>query len=312
LARVSVIIAAYKAAETLPTAVASALAQTDVDVDVIIADDASPDDTFAVAQRLTEDDARVKAIRLDKNGGPSAARNAGIAVATGDWIAVLDADDTMAPDRLAKLTSFAQEKRADAVYDNLALVRDGQTPETTDKFLKSESFESQAQWDLAYFASHNQARPGQPSLGYLKPLINRQFIAKHNLKYAETLRNGEDFHLMLVALTAGARLWYFPAPLYRYTTGGASISNRLNLDHAAALINACVDFIGENRTKLPRDVIEHLEVRLRRLRDFETAETALRALKDRRFGVVASALFTNPKGLFRFGRQLTEALAKRL
>lgn len=308
--QVSVIIAAYQAGRTLPRAVASALAQDDVAVEVIIVDDASPDDTATVADKLAQVDPRVSVIRQAENGGPGAARNAGFGAAKGDWIAVLDADDTMAPDRLARMTAFGAEKGADAVYDNLALVRADNPEEVTGTFLDEGI--SATQWDLAHFVSHNQARPGQPALGYLKPLITRQFIAKYNLRYAPDLRNGEDFHLMLDALVAGAALWYIPTPLYRYTTGGTSISSTLNLDHARALIGACADFIGENHDILPRNVITGMQVRHRRLQDFATAETALRALKAKRFGTTASALFTNPRGLFRFTQQLKQALSKRL
>lgn len=312
MVQVSVIIAAYCAGETLPAAVASALAQEGVTVEVIIVDDASPDDTANVADALAVEDARIKVIRQAENGGPGVARNAGFAAATGEWVAVLDADDGMTPDRLARITAFGAEKGADAVYDNLALIRADQGGRDDETYLNPATFGAAAAWDLAFYINHNQARPGQPSLGYLKPVMRRQFLAQHNLRYASSLRNGEDFHLMLDALMAGASLWYMPDPLYRYTTGAASISSTLNLEHAKALIEKNTDFIGENREKLPREVISSMTVRRNRLQDFATAETMLRAMKAKRFGVLAKALFSNPRGLFRFCQQTTQAIAKRL
>ncbi|MEL6641670.1 MAG: glycosyltransferase [Pseudomonadota bacterium] len=308
----SVIIAAYRASATLPTAVASALAQNGVTVEVIVVDDASPDDTATIADGLAAADPRVRVIRLSENGGPGAARNAGFDAATGDWIAVLDADDSMATDRLVQMTAFGTERGANAVYDNLAVVRADRPDETDQTYLDAATFGAPAQWNLVTFIKHNQARPGQPSFGYLKPVFQRAFLAQHNLRYAPILRNGEDFHLMLDALVAGASLWYFPAPLYRYTTGAASISSTLNLDHARHLIAASVDFIGENSQTLPRNAISEMEVRKRRLQDFATAETMLRALKAKRFGKAIAALFTNPRGLFRFCQQMCQAIANRL
>ena len=312
MVKVSVIIAAYRAAENLPESVASALAQENVAVEVIIVDDASPDNTAAVADELACTDSRVRVIRQPENGGPGVARNAGFAAAEGDWIAVLDADDTMESDRLVRLTSFGEAQGADAVYDNLTIVRADQGGRDDDTYLNPATFHTATAWDLPFYIQNNQARPGQPSLGYLKPVFRRQFLAQHNLKYASALRNGEDFHLMLDALNAGAALWFFPAAMYRYTTGAASISSTLNLDHARALIAASTDFIQENECKLHADVIKLMKTRRRRLQDFATAETMLRALKARRFGTLGKALFTNPRGLFRFGQQMSQALAKRL
>lgn len=312
MVKVSVVIAAYRAGATLPTAVASALAQEDVTVEVIIVDDASPDDTADVAEALAQTDPRVQVIRQAENGGPGGARNAGFDAATGEWVAVLDADDSMTPDRLQRMTAFGAAQGADAVYDNLAIVRADQPGKSGDTYLSSATFREPAQWDLLSYVRQNQARPGQPSLGYLKPLFRRQFLAQHNLRYAPILRNGEDFHLMLDALVAGATLWYLPAPLYRYTTGAASISSTLNLDHAKHLIAASVDFIGENRTTLPRQVIAEMDVRRRRIEDFATAESMLRALKAKRFGSAIKSLFTNPRGLFRFCQQMCRAIANRL
>lgn len=90
--RVSAVIPGYNAAAFLADAVASARAQTYPVDEIIVVDDASPDDTAAVAERLG-----VTLVRQPTNRGPSAARNAGIARATGELIAFLDADDAWLP-----------------------------------------------------------------------------------------------------------------------------------------------------------------------------------------------------------------------
>lgn len=88
----SVVIPTYGRAEPLERAVASALRQ-DVDLEVIVIDDASP-----TPIALSQDGARV--VRLDANAGPAAARNAGVAAASADWIAFLDSDDVWLPETL--------------------------------------------------------------------------------------------------------------------------------------------------------------------------------------------------------------------
>lgn len=93
---ISVVIPAYNAARFLPRCLKSVFAQTLKPVEVIVVDDGSTDDTAAVAAALG---ARVVS---QANGGVSAARNTGIRIASGDWLALLDADDLWAPEKLER------------------------------------------------------------------------------------------------------------------------------------------------------------------------------------------------------------------
>lgn len=94
--KISVVIPAYNAAAFLPRSIASIRAQTLQPKEVIVVDDGSTDNTTTVA---TELGARV--IRRS-NSGPSAAKNAGVQAASGDWIAFLDADDRWSPEKLER------------------------------------------------------------------------------------------------------------------------------------------------------------------------------------------------------------------
>ena len=94
--RVSVIIPAYNAANFIEETVDSALAQTHHDLEVIVVNDGSTDDT---GDRLRRYGSRIQVLEL-ANGGVSRARNEGVAVATGSWLAFLDADDLWAPTKL--------------------------------------------------------------------------------------------------------------------------------------------------------------------------------------------------------------------
>jgi glycosyltransferase involved in cell wall biosynthesis len=94
---ISVVIPAYNRVHTIQEAVRSALDQEDVDIEVIVVDDGSTDGTGAAAEALG--DPRVRVI-TQQNGGVSAARNAGIAGAGGEWVAFLDSDDLWLPRKL--------------------------------------------------------------------------------------------------------------------------------------------------------------------------------------------------------------------
>jgi glycosyltransferase involved in cell wall biosynthesis len=94
--RVSVIVPVFNRRDMLPRAVASALSQSWQDVEVLVVDDGSTDGTWDCAQRLAADDARVRALKQE-NRGPGAARNAGLSVASGEFVQYLDSDDELEP-----------------------------------------------------------------------------------------------------------------------------------------------------------------------------------------------------------------------
>jgi glycosyltransferase involved in cell wall biosynthesis len=93
--RVSVITPAHQAERQLPEAIASAVAQTYTDWEMVVTDDASADDTSGAAR--SAGDGRVRLLRSEHNLGPAGARNLALAHATGDLVAFLDADDRLLP-----------------------------------------------------------------------------------------------------------------------------------------------------------------------------------------------------------------------
>ena len=99
-AAVSVVIACYNASATIAEAIASARAQSFPNLEIVVIDDGSSDDSAAVVAALGREDDRVRLVR-QPNGGVASARNRGIEVAQGGYIAFLDADDRWPPQHLA-------------------------------------------------------------------------------------------------------------------------------------------------------------------------------------------------------------------
>ena len=95
---ISVVLATYDRRATLPRAIASVLVQEDAHFELIIVDDASRDGTRDYLATLS--DPRIRVIIAERNGGPSAARNLGLAAARADIVAFLDSDDAYRPGRL--------------------------------------------------------------------------------------------------------------------------------------------------------------------------------------------------------------------
>jgi glycosyltransferase involved in cell wall biosynthesis len=109
--RVSVVIPTYNRAELLQQAIDSVLAQTFADFEVIVVDDASTDETGAVATAI--DDDRIRYIRHEQNRHGAAARNTGIEAARGEYVAFLDDDDEWYPEKLAKQVAVMEDSPAD-------------------------------------------------------------------------------------------------------------------------------------------------------------------------------------------------------
>jgi GalNAc5-diNAcBac-PP-undecaprenol beta-1,3-glucosyltransferase len=97
---VSVIIPTYKRAEHIPKAIESVRRQTHRNIEIVVVDDGSPDNTASVIQAIPE--SRIRYVRHDTNKGVSAARNTGINAATGEYIAFIDDDDEWREDKLEK------------------------------------------------------------------------------------------------------------------------------------------------------------------------------------------------------------------
>jgi O-antigen/teichoic acid export membrane protein/glycosyltransferase involved in cell wall biosynthesis len=104
VAPVSVIVPCHRSVATLERAVASVYAQTWRPAELILVDDASPDDTLACIDSLRSKygDEWIRVIALPRNGGPGVARNIGWFFATQRFVAFLDADDTWHPDKIAR------------------------------------------------------------------------------------------------------------------------------------------------------------------------------------------------------------------
>ncbi len=97
-------------ARWLPACIESCLAQTHPRHEIIVVDDASTDESEVVLARYKS---RIKVIRLPAIGGPAAARNAGLAVAQGDFIQFLDSDDYISRDKIARQLTLMRRDRAD-------------------------------------------------------------------------------------------------------------------------------------------------------------------------------------------------------
>ncbi|WP_439617197.1 glycosyltransferase family 2 protein [Shinella sp.] len=287
---VSVVIAAYNAADTIERAIQSALAQRDVAVEILVVDDFSTDETRAVVASLVEPE--VQLIALNRNLGPGGARNAGFAAARGKWIAVLDSDDTIRPDRLRRLVDLAEREDAAVAVDNLdVLTLDGRV----ERMFAEDLLARTPYLTLADFIDSNLIFQSTHNFGYMKPMFRRAFLEENQLAFDTALRIGEDYLLLASTLAAGGKCVVAPEVGYTYHIREGSISRVLHPHHVDAML------AGDGRF-LARFELEGADAAAQRRRTRNLEETRaflalIQHLKNRSFGPALKVALGDPVAL---------------
>jgi len=179
---VSVVIPTYNRADLLPEAIESALKQTYRNIEVIVVDDGSSDDTPEVCGRYGS---RIRYVRKE-NGGIGSALNRGIAEMSGEWFKWLSSDDYLQPEAVELLLRKAWEENAKIVYGSYRIV---------DRDRRVVGFHPERNWDYLSFAAHLvRQHVGNGS----SVLIHKSVFEKVGL-FDEHLKAGEDYDLWLRA-----------------------------------------------------------------------------------------------------------------
>jgi succinoglycan biosynthesis protein ExoO len=301
--KVSVIMANYRGAKHLSAAIGSVLRQTHADLELIVSDDASPDQSAAIVRQAMIDDRRVQLIEAATNAGPAAARNRALEVASGDWIALVDSDDLLHPNRLERLVAAAGHLGADMIADDLMFF--GDTVEASGRtLLQSLDLCAPMTVSTAIFLQASGESTRAPAFGYLKPMIRRSLIGGR--RYDESLRIGEDYDFVLGLLMSGARYDVIPDPMYLYRRHSASISHRLSESAVHAMLVAH-DRLAANAGPVEREL---MAPRRRGLLALWRYESLLDRIRGRRGLQAAGLLLRDPSLILRLGRSIGERFAR--
>ena len=118
---ISVIVPIYKVEKYLTICVDSLLRQSYGNLEIILVDDGSPDECPAICDQYQNKDNRIKVIHK-KNGGLSDARNAGLDIAQGEYVAFVDSDDFIDEDYICKLYDALQQNRASIAVCGIQII----------------------------------------------------------------------------------------------------------------------------------------------------------------------------------------------
>lgn len=211
---ISVLMPVYNAGPSLGPAIASILAQTHREIELLVIDDASTDSSWDLITRAATADARVRAIRHERNHGLATTLNEGLEGARGDLIARMDQDDVALPERIA-----VQQEYLDA-HPDVAVVGSwvynmGRTPEH-DRLVR-----------LPFTPEQILLRLPESNCVYHPTTMLRRKLILAEGGYRPEFKNAEDYDLWL-RLSRRHSLANIPRPLLRYqlSTGGMTIGRK--------------------------------------------------------------------------------------
>ena len=284
--KISIIIPIYNVETWLPRSVEAILANDTADCEVLLIDDGSSDGSPALCDRYAaEHPDLIRAIH-QKNAGPGAARNTGIAAATGDWFLFVDSDDRLAPNALSRLREVAAEGEADVISFQF--------------FKESVEGQSWEEWSGPMQSLERFSLREQPAFLLTQPscwlrLWKRSVFEDNGISFPNVVWY-EDVRTVTKLLAKAKQIVNLPDHLYYYLDRPGSIMNSSQLPRNRDILPAFADildwFEAEGLTKAYYDelcalTVQHVllaaSVRVARIDPKSEILEELRAFTEKRF-----------------------------
>lgn len=230
--KVSVIIPAYKVEKYIDRTISSCQSQTLNEIEIIVINDGSPDNSEAIINNIALKDNRIIAIHKE-NEGVTSARNTGLAMAQGKYVFFLDGDDYIEENALEKLFNIAEQNNADYVFGNFIIEYDDEDSLQNYEMVFP-SFTVINNITFLKYCFEN-------TFFYITGcLINKQIMKKCGLDIPNDITFGEDN----IAITQMA--WnmncaaYYNGIVLHYVQRNESVTNSINLNNLAQRARACM------------------------------------------------------------------------
>lgn len=226
---ISIIVPIYNVEKYLRRCIDSILCQTYRNFEVILVDDGSPDGCGAICDAYAGKDARITVIH-QKNAGVSAARNAGLACARGEWIGFVDPDDFIAPSMYQEMLDAINATGAElAVCGYNYVDKDGKVDQCRLYVNAGNEILTQKQ-----LMSRFSDMPPTVRLGVVNKLFHRDLLRKHELKFAEGLHSSEDVLFLTEYAIHVSKATFVHKALYMNTVRpGSATHGGLKIDSLA-------------------------------------------------------------------------------
>ena len=210
--KVSVIVPVYNAQDFIEDCIMSILNQTFKDIELILVDDGSKDNSLEICKQIANKDERIVVIHQE-NGGSSSAKNTGIKIAKGDYIAFCDSDDTIDETYIENLYEGVLLHNADVCVGNVAFTRvigsevvSRRTVEMTKGFFSLKEY-------MKYYPKYMpNAVMGAP----WNKLYRKDIITENSLCFNTKVKNNEDTHFNFQFFAKCDTVYVSDSPFYNY------------------------------------------------------------------------------------------------
>ncbi len=261
---VSIVVPIYSVEKYLPKCVESIRNQTLKDIEIILVDDESPDNCGKMADEYAAEDDRIRVIH-QKNKWLGGARNSGMKVAKGEYIACIDADDYIAPDYCETLYNFAKENDCEIVMFNMNIVDDNgnisRVKYGSIDFKKKIVFRRNDILDTVYKGLARCYSYNFNVVFFNSSIVKKGFLFDEDIRYAE------DYEAALRVYKIADSVGYCNKALYYYRQNDDSIMHVVKYERLGQIIhlyNIREKFILENNLVTDENLFNsaHLLVKL--------------------------------------------------
>ena len=270
--KVSVIVPVYNCEAFLPACIDSLRAQTLDSLEMIFVCDGSPDGSLCVLREYEKKDARIRVIDFEKNRGVSAARNAGIDAAQGEYVIFCDGDDWVEPQMYERLYDMAKAYDADVSFCRVFKDYENRQENVPLGFDTGTRFDKAAIREtlIPAMLSKETDSDDLPLSGYTpRNLFRRELIGSH--RFREDIRYAEDLLFIIECMLGAGAVVAVDEAYYHYRFHGGSVTKRysphvprshdLSNDAIAALLGnypECVRRMVIRRRKMAVTAVRNL------------------------------------------------------
>lgn len=226
---ISVIIPVYNTEKYLKRCVDSVIAQKNITLEIILVDDGSTDTSPSICDKYAEQFSFVKVLHI-KNTGPATAKNAGMSLAEGEYIALTDSDDEMKPYMLCEMLHAAHLYKADIACCNYMQVDEAGNISHTEH--TGQTIPLTHEQGLQHLLSKDKIY----SQCWTK-IYRRSLLSDHSIRNENGLRTEEDFIFNIMAFSKSDTSVIVDKPLYIYTHREKSLAHDYFRQHISQFID---------------------------------------------------------------------------